>query len=274
MGIQLVTDSTCDLPQSVIDQYGIHVLPVMVNINGTEYRDGVDISREDFYAQLKNLDNKVGTAATPPRLAAELFESLPADDEILCIMLSSGLSATIDAVNQGAKAAGREIIMHDSESLSVALGYQVTAAAEVIANGGSSADAIAAAEAVAEKSYFYALLDTLEFLKRGGRVSGIQASVGSVLQFKPLLHLADGKVAPHSRPRTTKKAFKKLIELGETHGKLEKLGIIHANAPERAAAAKEALQGLVEGEIVIVPVTPAIGVHAGPDMVGISGVMK
>ncbi len=274
MGIQLVTDSTCDLPQSVIDQYGIHVLPVMVNINGTEYRDGIDISREDFYAQLKNLDNKVGTAATPPRLAAELFESLPADDEILCVMLSSKLSATIDSVTQGASAAGREITMHDSNSISSGLGFQVVAAAEALAGGGSIADAISAAEAVYSKNYLYALLDTLEFLKRGGRVSGLQASVGSVLQFKPLLIVEGGKIEPFLRPRTSKKAFKKLMEIGEGHGKLEKLAIIHADAPDRAEAAKQALAGLVEGEITIVPVTPAIGVHTGPNTIGLAGIMK
>ncbi len=271
--IQIVTDSTCDLPQAVLDKHGIHVLPVMVNINGKDYADGVDISRDDFYKELKNLDNKIGTAAVPSRLAQELFESLPAEDEILCILLSEDLSATINAVKLGADAANREITVHDSRYVSLGLGYQVKVAAEAIADGGSIADAIGAMNEIAERIYVYALLDTLEFLKRGGRVSSVQAGVGSVLQIKPIVKVENGKVESHSRQRTAKKGFKKLIEYGNFHGKLESLAIIHADAPDRAEAVRKELASLVQGEIIIVPVTPAIGVHTGPNTVGIAGVM-
>ncbi len=274
MAIQIVTDSTCDLPTAVLQNLGIHVLPSIVHINGEDFRDTLDIERNLLYEKLGNLKNQISTSPAPAIYSQRLFEQFAPTDEILCVVLSSSLSKTTEHVRLGAQSAGRNVTVHDSQSITMGLGYQVLTAAQVIARGGTVADAVSAMEAIEDRTFLYVLLDTLEFLRRGGRVSNVSASVGGLLQIKPILKLQWGKIDVLARQRTYKRAYNKFLDYSQFHGRLERMTVFHANAEDRALDLKYSLARIVETDINVSPVSPSLGVHIGPRAVGVVGVMK
>ncbi len=274
MAIHIVTDSTCDLPQAALQQLGIHVIPSIVSVNGDEFRDTLDISRDAIYDKLGNLRNQISTSPAPANYSQRLFEQIPAKDQILCIVLSSSISKTSEHIALGAQAANRNVTIHDSQSITMGLGYQVLVAANVISKGGSIQDAIVAMEAISQRTFLYVLLDTLEFLRRGGRVSNLSASVGGLLQIKPILKLQWGKIDVLARQRTYKRAYNKFLDYSQFHGRLDRLTIFHADAEDRALDLKYSLSRIVDSDVNITAVSPSLGVHIGPKAVGVVGIMK
>ena len=269
--VRLVTDSTCDLPPDLVLRYGILVVPAVLNMEGKSYRDGVDISRADYYARLPGL-KALPTTAAP---AAGEFEAVYrecGDAEVVSIHLASQLSAMFNTARLGAEASGARVTLVDSGNVSMALGWQVLAAAEAIASGKPLAEVVAAVESTRKRVKLFALLDTIEFLRRGGRASAFAATVGELLQIKPMLEVAEGSLIQLAKPRTHAKGVEKLVELVQALGPLERLAVMYATTPAEAKSLADRLAPLSPRLPLVVEATTVIGTHAGPGALGVAAV--
>jgi DegV family protein with EDD domain len=278
MKLGIVTDSTSDLPPPLIEQYTLEVVPSLLILDGKEYADGEGISRSDFYKQLPSLQTPPTTAAPSIGDFAARYDSLLARgcDHILSIHAAATLTTIINSARQAAQDFPRKITILDSASLSLGLGFQVLAAAEAAENGLTAA--LAAAQSTRQRLKVYAALDTLENLKRSGRVPGVIAALGGLLSIKPLIELTEGQVKPAGAVRTTRQAADRLLSLLLQEGKLERLAILHTGAEARA---KDFLETLMQTasqsaprDILLVNVTPVIGTHVGPNGLGFAAVKK
>jgi DegV family protein with EDD domain len=271
MPVRIVTDSTCDLPAETIARYGIYVLPLYINVGRQGYLDGIDITREEFYQKLPEFQEHPTTAVPSPQKFHAIYDTL-ADEgasEVLSIHISIALSAVVDMARNAAQdTISVPVTVLDSQQLSLGTGFLVERAAELAEAGYSIEAILPELEAQIKRSRVFAALDTLEFLKRSGRMNGFIANMGSLLQLKPILTMADGKPGTE-RVRTRQRATRRLLEmLGET-GELERAAIVHANAPERVAELRtQAADMLPEGDILAVDITPVIGAHIGPGAYG------
>jgi len=271
LSIRIVTDSTCDLPEATTNEYGITVVPLYVNIGGQGYLDGIDLSREEFYERLPDYDPPPTTAAPGPERFRRIYEGLAADGatEILSIHISVSLSAVVNAARSGAQETKAvPVTVFDSRQLSLGTGFLVVAAAKAAAEGCSMAEIIASLEALTLRTYVFAALDTLEFLRRSGRMNGTVAGLGNLLQIKPLLKMHDGNPTAE-RVRTSSRAIKRLISLLSDLAPLEQVAIVHSYAPDKGEHLRQLVQHLLPaGEVPSVNLTPVIGAHIGPGAVG------
>jgi DegV family protein with EDD domain len=271
MTIKIVTDSTCDLPEATVAEYGITVVPLYINFGDQSYLDGVELSRQEFYKRLPDCDPLPTTAAPGPEVFRQTYERL-ADEgasEVLSIHISISLSATVDVARLGAKETDAvPVTVLDSRQLSLGTGFLVLAAAKAAAEGRSMDEIISLLEEQISRSHVFAALDTLEFLRRSGRMNWAMASLGTVLQIKPLLKMYDGNPTAE-RVRTRNRATKRLINLLSDLVPLEKVALVHTHAPDRAEALRQQAQHLLpEGEVPSVDITPVIGAHIGPGAAG------
>ncbi len=273
MAIRIVTDSTCDLPQATIDRYGITVLPVHINFGRQSILDGVEITRAEFYERLLT-DNLAPTTAAPGvdvfKRAYEKLERAGAT-EILSIHIAASLSAITDVARMAAKEYhGAAVIVVDSQQLSMGVGFVVEAAAQAAAEGLPLRDVLARIEERIERTQVFAALDTLEYLKRSGRMNGVIAGIGSLLQLKPILRMVRGK-ASAERVRTGARAMARLVEILQQASPVEQAVLLHAHAPERAELLHaQARAWLPAGPLASVEITPVIGAHIGPRAVGLA----
>jgi DegV family protein with EDD domain len=271
MTIKIVTDSTCDLPQAIVAEYGITVLPLYINFGDQSYGDGVELSRQEFYERLPDCDPPPTTAAPGPEMFRQTYERL-ADEgatEVLSIHISISLSAVVDVARAAAKETDAvPVTVLDSRQLSLGTGFLVLAAAKAAAEGRSIDEIIPLLEEQASRTHVFAALDTLEFLRRSGRMSRVMAGLGSVLQIKPLLKMYDGNPTAE-RVRTRKRATGRLISLLSDLVPLEQVALVHTHAPDRAEELRQRVQHLLpEGKIPSVDITPVIGAHIGPGAAG------
>ncbi len=271
MSIRIVTDSTCDLPPEVIGQYGIGVVPLYINIEGKGYLDGVEISREEFYRKLPSCNPAPTTATASPEKYRQVYESLAQQGAsgILSMHISPSLSAVLDTARIAAQATTSvPVTVFDSRQLSLGTGFLVEAAAKAAAAGASMGEIIAHLGDQIKRSHVFAALDTLEFLKRSGRMNGAVSAMGNLLQVKPLLRMFDGKPTAE-RVRTRERATRRLLELLHEVGRLERVAIVHTHAPKRVAELRERAAHLLPAEdIMAIDITPVIGAHIGPGAVG------
>lgn len=277
MAAKIVTDSTCDLPQRVIDSHQITVVPLHINVGEQSYLDGIDLSRRDFYTQLPDYPAPPTTAAPGPGRFAQAYQRL-ADGgaaEILSIHVSVSLSTTLNSARLGAQqATGANVTVFDSRQLSLGTGLLVQTAARLAAEGLAVADILPRLEEQILRTHLAAALDTMEFLRRSGRVNSLVAGLGSMLQIKPLLKMYNGE-AGSERVRTRKKALRRVIELMEEAAPLEQAALLHTNAPEDAERLRQTVAHLLPaGDVLSVNVTPIIGAHIGPGAVGFVGISK
>ena len=278
MKIGIVTDSTSDLPNHLIEQYELEVIPTILILDGKEYADGLGISRDDFYKRLPSLRTPPTTAAPSIGEFSARYDSLLARgcDHIIAIHAAGQLTTIINSAHQAAQDYPGKITIVDSLSLSMGLGFQVLAAAEAAENGLQAAlDAI---ESSRNRLKLYAALDTLENLKRSGRVNGAVAALGGLLSIKPLIELTGGDVKAVGAVRTTKQANERILNLLLQRGELERLAILHTGAELRA---KEFLNTIMQQagrsmprDILMVNVTSVIGTHVGPNGLGFVSVRK
>ena len=271
MTIKIVTDSTCDLPQAIVAEYGITVVPLYINFGDQSYGDGVELSRQEFYERLPDCDPPPTTAAPGTEMFRQTYERL-ADEgatEVLSIHISISLSAVVDVARVAAKDTGAvPVTVFDSRQLSLGTGFLVLTAAKAAAEGRSMDEIISLLEEQVSRTHVFAALDTLEFLRRSGRMNWAMASLGTVLQIKPLLKMYDGNPTAE-RVRTRTRATKRLLNLLSDLVPLEKVALVHTHAPDRAEALRQQVQHLLpEGEIPSVDITPVIGAHIGPGAVG------
>ncbi len=279
MKLGIVTDSTADLPSYLIEQHEIHVVPTVLILEGKEYKDGVGITREDFYNQLPALQTPATTAApsigdflTPYQ---SLFDS--GCDHILSIHVSGKLSGVVNVARRAAQDFPGKVTCVDSGSLSMGIGFQVLAAAETAELGVEAA--LQAVEDTRNRTKVIAALDTMEYLRRSGRVPAVVARIGGLLSIKPVVELRDGEVKPMSIVRTTSQAdeltLAQLLEVGE----MQRLAILHTNAEPRARQLlnemmKEKSRMFVPRDVLFVNVTAVIGTHLGPHCIGFAAVRK
>jgi DegV family protein with EDD domain len=271
LSIRIVTDSTCDLPEAIVAEYGIIVVPLYVNIGSQSYLDGVDLSREEFYERLPYYHPPPTTAAPGPERFRQIYEGLAANGAtaILSIHISISLSAVVDAARSGAQETkAAPVTVFDSQQLSLGTGFLVVAAAKAAAEGRSMAEIIASLEDLILRTHVFAALDTLEYLRRSGRMNTAMAGLGNLLRIKPLLKMYNGNPTAE-RVRTSDGAIKRLISLLGDLAPLEQVAIIHSHAPDKGEYLRQQAQHLLpEGEILFVNLTPVIGAHIGPGAVG------
>ena len=284
MKIGIVTDSTADLPAYLIEQHEIQVVPTILVLEGKEYADGIGISREEFYNRLPSLQTPPTTAAPSIGDFATPYEALLSNgcDHIISIHAASQLTTVVNVARQAAKEFPDKVTCIDSGSLSLGLGFQVLAAAEEAAEApiGESGlrSALDAIDLTRKRLQVSAALDTMEYLKRSGRVPSVVATLGSILSIKPMVELKNGEVKPIGAVRTTKQADEHMLKFLVEIGEMERLAVLHTNAESRAKQLLNELMNSVRKsiprDILFVNVTAVIGTHLGPNGVGFAAVRR
>jgi DegV family protein with EDD domain len=270
--VRVVTDSNGDVPAELVARHNIVVVRSLLNIAGKSYRDGLDITRSEFYQRLPQL-NPLPTTAAPSSADFEAAYRSCGQAEVVAIHLGATFSAIFTAARLGAEPLGDQVTLIDSQQASMGMGWQVLAAAEAAEAGGSREDVLRAVHSVQERVRLYAALDTIEYLRRGGRASLLSARLGDLLQIKPLLEVRAGRVSVPARVRTRQKARDEIAARVEALGPLARLAVLHTNSPEDAAAMAHRLAPRVQQPPVVVEATAVIGTHVGPGALGLAAVM-
>ena len=274
MTVRIVTDSACDLTDDEATALGIAVVPLTIRFGTEEFIDRLELSTADFYDKLATSPDLPQTAAPAPGAFVAAYRLLQTEgaDEIVCINLSAQLSATMQSAQNAALACASEIAVHvvDSRSITAGLGSLVTLAARAARAGASAAEVIALVEDLKSRQFVYGTLDTLENLKKGGRIGGAQALLGSMLSIKPLLDLSSGAVADAGKTRTRKKAFAWLRDMVAQHGPVENLNVIHGFAPDLAEFLDLLRPDFDLSQVRVGPIGAVIGTHGGPRVVGVA----
>lgn len=274
--VAVAVDSTAYIPEELIDKYNLHVIPLHVNWEGQSLRDNVDIKPDAFYRKLTQA-KEMPTTSQPS--AGEFFDfySQIAEtaESIVSIHISSELSGTIASAHAAAKLMEDfPIEIVDSRSTSMGLGYLALAAAQAIEQGADHKEAAAAAQAILPRMRLVFVVDTLEYLHRGGRIGGAQRLFGSMLSIKPLLQLEDGRIEPLDKVRTKSKAVQRLLEIAAQSA--QNAGALHVTVLNAAAAAEaESLAAQVQdllkpASLNLVEISPVIGTHTGPGALGLA----
>ena len=273
-GIRVVTDSACDLPQELADELGIEIVPLTIRFGEESFVDRRDLSPSQFWAKVTSTPVLPETAAPSPGAFEEAFRTLAGEGAsgIVCVTLSSALSATYQSAVLGAK--GVEDVVRvrvvDSRAVSLGQGLMAVAAARLAKQGKSLDDCAGAAEDLVPRTRIYGALDTMENLKKGGRIGSAQALLGSVLSIKPIIEVADGKVEPESKQRTRSKSLRYLVEKVRQFPQVEDLAVMHGDAPDVDELLD--LLGAVypRDEIIVGQIGAVIGTHGGPRIVGVT----
>jgi DegV family protein with EDD domain len=273
MTVRVVTDSTADLPPEVVQELGITVIPLPILFGDEVYHDGVDLTSEEFFERLTTSPVLPRTSQPPVGVFLETYRKLaPETDEIVSIHITARGSGTCESALQAGKSLGDSprVEIVDSESASMGIGFQVIAAARAARAGASLERVVAAARSVCRRVHALALLETLEYLRRGGRIGRAQAFLGSVLNLKPIIAIRDGVVQPVARVRTRARALDQLFQYSMAYGDLEDVAIMHGTTPEDAEMlARRVREHLPDVPIYIGRLGPALGVHGGPGIIGI-----
>jgi DegV family protein with EDD domain len=277
MAIKIVTDSTCDLPESVIAKYDITVIPMYINIGGRSLRDGLEISREEFYRQLPGHDPPPTTATPGQDVFIHSYQQL-ADrgaTEILSLHISNRLSSLVNIARLAAQEVESvPVTVIDAQQLSLGTGFLVETAALAAVEGRPKDEIINLLEEQIKRTYVFAALDTLEFLRRSGRLNGVMAGIGSLLKVKPILHMHAGEPTSQ-RVRTGERALAYLVEKMHQLEPFERVALVHTDAPERAESLRQSVLSLLpEEEILSVDITPVIGAHIGPGAAGFAVIVS
>ena len=278
MSIRIVTDSACDLPAETVKEQEITVVPLYINVGEKSYLDGVNLTREEFYKNLPNYFPAPKTATPSVDSFLQVYERLANEGAraILSIHLSETLSATINSARTAAEQFTRiPVTVIDSTQLSLGTGFLVEKAAQMARLGKTVEEIISALKEFMKRTYVFASIKTLEYLRRGGRMNSAIAHFGEFLQIKPLLHMNMGKASAH-RTRTNTRARQRLLDWLAEYAPYEKLAIVHAGIQEEAEALREQVRSYFpEGQLVpIVQITPVLGSHLGIGAIGFACISK
>lgn len=276
MHIALVTDSTCDLPQQLVERYSVHVVPNILIIEGESILDDASFSREEFYQRLPKMESLPTTATASSGTYQERYEGLFQDgsERIISIHASSKLSGIYNAASVAAQEFNDRVQVIDSQQISMGLGFQVLAAAEALEAGLSFEAALEKIRTVRQRTRLVAMVDTLEYIRRSGRVSWARASLGALLRIKPFIEVKNGLVERLGDARTRKKGKTRLLELLQKQGPLERLAVLHASAQEDAEEFLQKSSPKLNAGPLIVNVTTVIGTHVGPNALGFATVLQ
>ena len=271
MTVRIVTDSSCDLSAAEIERHQITVVPLTIRFGDEEFTDGVGLSAENFYEKMAASDDLPSTAAPAPGAFETVFRGLAEGgaDAVVCINLSFALSATGESAQSAARATEGEVDVRvvDSGKVSVGLGIMVKAAAAA-AEAGQSADEIEALLAeMKDRVLLYAVLDTLDNLKKGGRIGTAQALLGSALSIKPCIDITSGVVEEAGKQRTRGKARNWLAARVAEAGELEHLAIAHGAADDIDAFVAGLGESPAQNPLTVATIGPVVGAHAGSGVI-------
>lgn len=277
MSIRIVTDSTCDLPQNLVDKHNITIAPLYIQFGEEEFIDGVEMTREAFYNRLGSSPEQATTATPGIKKMVQIYEALAKQGatQVLSIHISKALSATVDVARKAAQEASIPITVLDSGQLSMGLGFLVLEAAHMARDELPVSDILARLQESGQAIYVTAALDTLEYLRRSGRMNMIMAGIGSLLNVKPILKMNQGN--PTSElVRTHKRAVQRLLDLLRERSPLQNIALVHTNAPRAVSALWEEAKTFLSypEEPLKVNVTPVLGTHLGPGAIGFAWKVK
>lgn len=271
MTIRIVTDSTCDLPPDIIEKYQVKVVPIYINIGKREFLDGIDITRKEFYQKLPDLAEHPTTAVPSPLKFKAIYDSLAEEGakDILSIHISQALSAMVDVARTAAQETiSAAVHVIDGHQLSLGTGFLVETAAHMASVGHTVKEIIETLQSQIKRTRVFAALDTLEFLKRSGRMNNWMSSLGSLLQIKPILTMFDGKPG-NEKVRTRDRALHRLVEMLSAAAPFERVALVHTNAGQKIEELKKMAADLLpSSDILTVDISPVVGAHIGPGAVG------
>jgi DegV family protein with EDD domain len=276
MVVRIVTDSTADLPAEVASELGITVVPLTVFFGEEAYLDGVELDNAGFYQKLAASKDLPRTSQPSPAAFQEAYQRLIDEgaSAILSIHLSSKLSGTYQSactarstLLEGTSNVSIEII--DSLSISVGMNYAIQQAARLARDGKSLAEVAAAVEDILKRTQILAVLDTLEYVRRGGRIGGARAMLGNMLSFKPIVSLKEGEVVPVEQPRTRNKAYARIAQMLSEMGPVELVSIAESNE-EVGQQLSAVIREVYSGELPIYRLGAVLGTHTGPGTAAIA----
>jgi DegV family protein with EDD domain len=272
MPVKIVTDSAADLPAEVVAAHDIRVVPLTIRFGDDEFVDGVDLTPQAFYDKMAELDVLPATAAPSPGAFEVAFREAGADgDPVVCINLSSALSATMQAAQSAARSVADQVDVRvvDSTSITAGLGMQVQAAAELAERGGSAEEIVALVEDLRGRTKVFGALDTLDNLKKGGRIGGAQAMIGSILSIKPIIDISTGTVAEAGKQRTRKKAMIWLRDKLFENPDVGHVAVCHGCSQDVEELIELLSPRYSRDQITVWTIGPVIGSHGGPRVLGL-----
>jgi DegV family protein with EDD domain len=274
--VRVVTDSTSDLPPGVAAELGITVVPAQVEFGEQVYRDGIDLTTEEFYRKLETSPVLPKTSPPAPGAFGEVYQKLAKEaDAIISIHVSADLSTTYQAARLGASQVVCPVSIVDSQSASMACGLLAVLAAKSALEGRSLVEIEAAVRDAIPRTITYGLFDTLEYLLRGGRIGRAQALLGAVLKIKPILAIKGGEVVPIERVRTRARGMERLFELVESPGRPQELAIMDSTTPEDARELAQRFSTIFPIERIYMAKTgPVMGTYVGPRSLGVAVIWK
>ncbi len=275
MTIRIASDRTCDLPQAVVDQYGIGIIPCYINVGDASYLDGVDLSRQDFYEQLPNFLPRPKTAAPGVGKYTEIYQRLANEgaDQVISMHIHSGLSNLSNIARLAAESAQKlKVTVVEAGQLTLGLGFLAIAAAEAARKGRKVDEILHMLSEMEARTFVYAAFNTLDYLRASGRAPDIVIRIANLLHIKPILQLHLGELRLIGQERTLARSIDNLVERISKIGNIEKIAVLHSNAVDKARILADKLKSQIsnEPEIWITEITPVLGVHIGPGAVGLA----
>lgn len=270
--VQIVTDSACDLPREVAGQLGVEVVPLTIRFGDQEYTDGANLSADEFYALMASSDALPETAAPSPGAFEEAFRKASGGgDSVVCINLSSKLSATMASAQNAARALQGDVDVRvvDSRSITAGLGAQVEAASRAASEGATAEEIVAMIEDLRERTHVFGALDTLDNLRKGGRIGGAQAMLGTMLSIKPIIDISTGEVTEAAKQRTRRKAMTWLRDKVFEQPPLEHLWVCSGGAADLDDFLGLLAPRYAKDKITVSTIGPVIGTHGGPRVLGV-----
>lgn len=276
--VAIVTDSIADIPQELADVKGLYIVPALINVGQQALRDGVDLRREAFYDLLPDLPDIPTTSAPSPAAFIEVYEhALQHASHVVTVHAASRLSGIFNAARLAAQqVAPDRIHLVDSGQVSMGLGWSALAGWEAARRGETVEGVVRSMHDVLARLKVYALLDTLEYLAKSGRVNLLQLGLTSILSIKPIVELHDGVITPLLRVRTWSRAMDALTNHVKERAPLARLAVMHANCVERANELVDRLTDVLPpaADVIVTNVTTVIGTHVGPGAVGVAAVPR
>lgn len=277
--VKVVVDSTADIPAEWREQFDISIVPLFVRFGEETFRDGVDITRDEFYTRLVTSDSMPATATPTPGAFVEVYERLAQEtDAILSIHLSGKLSSTVEVARQAAAMVPQvRIAVVDSQYIAMVMVYMAIAASEAARAGASLDELIHLVDDIRQRSVLYVGLDTLRYLEKGGRIGKVRAFLGTLLNVKPIIVLRDGENQPLEQARTHKRMLVRMAELAHAHGPLEKLAVLYTSNRETGETLADHLTQVCHfprERIDVVQMGGVIGTHVGPGGIGVVAIRQ
>ena len=273
MAVRVVTDSTADLPAELARELDVTVVPLNVHFGQETFLDGIDLDADAFFGRLTTEPQLPTTSQPSPGAFLEVYRSLAeAGDQVVSIHISGKLSGTMNSASQAKQQLGdAPLEVVDSNQASLGLGLVVTAAARAVKDGASYEETLQATWAAVGQVQVFVVLDTLEYLQKGGRIGKVQATLGSLLRIRPVITVLEGEPHEAKKVRSRARGLQYMITIAEERAPLQQIAVVHATTPQEAEELTEKVRPLVaDGNVVQARFGPVLGTYVGPGSIGIA----